>query len=508
VSDLAATKTLGDILPLQASRAERSPKPALFFGDQAFTYADLDAASGAVAARLGALGISEGDVVGLMLPNAPALVVHVFGVLQVGATVLPLNPALTPRELVLVLEDSRAKAIVTIEDLAPKVESFSAGSPALRQVIAADPPKPVEISGTHRRSRPGGAPDGTAFLLYTAGTTGRPKGVMLTHRNVLANTSQVAERTGITAADRVLHVMPLFHANGLMNNTILPLRAGASIVLRPRFDLGEFWGVVRAFSPTYFTAVPTVFARLMDAWDGTADPSSLRFVRTGAAPMSVALQQQVEERLGVPVIVSYGLTEATCTCTMNPVGPERRLGSVGPALVSQRLEVLDVDGRPVKPAEVGEVAVQGPNVMAGYLNAPDATAEVLGNGWLHTGDLGYLDPDGFLFLTDRKKELIIRGGENISPREVEDVLVAHPAVADVAVIGVPSRELGEEVAAFLVARAGREVDVDELLAFCRERLARFKIPRHIHVVPALPTTSVGKVDKAHLRALVASDWGV
>ncbi|MBI3007759.1 MAG: AMP-binding protein [candidate division NC10 bacterium] len=503
--DLAGTQTLGEILPLQASRADLAGKPALFFDDQAYTYADLQAASAAAADHLRARGISAGDVVGLILPNAPALVAHLFGILRIGATVLPLNPNLTPRELSLMLEDSRARAIVTTGDLALQLGRVRSLTPSLKEVIAVHPGRPLERAAGTPGSRIGGSPDETAFLVYTAGTTGRPKGVMLTHRNVLANTAQVAERTGLAPADRVLHVMPLFHVNGLINNTILPLRVGASIVLRPRFDIGEFWGVVASFRPTYFTAVPTMFARLMDAWDGRADTSSLRFVRSGAAPMAAALQRQVEERLAVPVVLSYGLTEATCTCTMNPADPERRVGSVGLALPREVVAVLDEGGRPRGPGEVGEVVVQGPNVMAGYLNAPEATAQALRGGCLYTGDLGYLDPDGFLFLTDRKKDLIIRGGENISPREVEEALLAHPAVAEAAVVGTPDREWGEEVVAFLVPRGGRVLAVDEVQAFCRERLARYKVPRRIQVVPALPLTSLGKVDKARLRSLLTPD---
>ncbi len=504
MSELAGADTLGEILPLQASRADLADRPALFFGDQAYSYTDLEAASAASASHLEASGISEGDVVGLMLPNSPALVAHLFGVLRTGATVLPLNPALTPRELSVVLEDSRARTVITSEELAARVEGLRTSSPALKEVIAVDPRALRSGPTVSLPSWVRGEPEGTAFLVYTAGTTGRPKGVMLTHRNVLANTAQVAERTGVTRADRILHVMPLFHVNGLLNNTLLPLRAGASVVLAPRFDPARFWGDVAAFRPTYFTAVPTVFARLMDAWDGSIDASSLRFVRTGAAPMATALQRRVEQRLGVPVVVSYGLTEATCTCTMNPAGPARRVGSVGPALPCEVVTVVDVQGSPCAPGEVEEVVVQGPNVMAGYLNTPDATAEVLRDGWLYTGDLGYLDADGFLFLTDRKKDLIIRGGENISPREVEEVLESHPAVAEASVVGAPDRELGEEVAAFLVPRPGPAPDPDEVRGFCRERLARFKVPRQIRVVPSLPVTGVGKVDKVRLRDLATS----
>jgi acyl-CoA synthetase (AMP-forming)/AMP-acid ligase II len=385
------------------------------------------------------------------------------------------------------------------------LESSYADTASLPHVITVDLSLPLDCAAVAPNVSVAGNAEQTAFLIFTSGTTGRPKGVMLSHRNVLANTAQVAERTGLAPADRVLHVMPLFHANGLMNNTILPLRAGASIVLRPRFDVAEFWSVVESFRPTYFTAVPTAFSRLMDAWDGHGETSSLRFVRSGAAPMTPTLQRVVEERLGVPVVVSYGLSEATCTCTMNPAGWGRRVGAAGLALVGEVVSVFDSEDQPLSLGKVGEVVVRGPNVMAGYFNEPEATAQALRSDWLHTGDMGYFDADGFLFLTDRKKDLIIRGGENISPREVEEVLLAFPAVAEAAVVGAVDREWGEEVVAFLVPRTGRDLVVDELQNFCRERLARFKVPRRIQVVSALPLTSVGKVDKARLRALTTPD---
>jgi len=505
VIDLVGQTTLGVILPIQASRMDIAEKPALYFDDQVYTYAELEAASANAASELRALSIRNGDAVGLILPNAPALVAYLFGILRIGATVVPLNPNLTPHELSLLIQESGARAIVTTADLALQLESRQAEGSSLQHVITVDPGQPLDCAAGSPMASVGGNTEQMAFLIFTSGTTGRPKGVMLTHCNVLANTAQVAERTRLAPAARVLNVMPLFHVNGLMNNTILPLRVGASIVLRPRFDRDEFWGVVASFRPTYFTAVPTVFARLMDAWDGRADTSSLRFVRSGAAPMTPTLQRQLEERLGVPVVLSYGLSEATCTCTMNPTGSARRAGAVGLALADEVVAVLNAEDQPLPPGEVGEIVVQGPNVMAGYLNAPEATVLALRRGWLHTGDMGYLDPDGFLFLTDRKKDLIIRGGENISPREVEEVLLAHPAVAEAVVVGAADREWGEEVVAFLIPKTGQDLVVDELQNFCRERLARFKVPRRVQLVSALPLTSVGKVDKARLRALAASE---
>ena len=503
--DLAGRMKLGEILSMQATRAHVAQTRALYFADEVYTYAELEAACAGAARELHLLALHTGDAVALALPNVPAFFAYLFGILKIGATVVPLNPGLTLPELSWLIHESGARAVVTTAELARQLEGDRSSTPSLRHVVTVDPGKPLDCSLTTIDIETAGDADDTALLIFTSGTTGRPKGVVLTHHNVLANTAQVAERTALSSRDRVLTVMPLFHANGLMNNTILPLRAGASIVLRPRFDLEEFWRVVERFQPTYFTAVPTVFARLMDAWDGRADTSSLRFVRSGAAPMAPSLQRLVEERLGVPVVLSYGLSEATCTCTMNPPDASRRAGSVGRALSDEVVAILDAADREVPPSEVGEVCVRGPNVMSGYFEAPDATAQVLRNGWLHTGDMGYVDADGFLFLTDRLKDIIIRGGENISPREVEEVLLEFPAVAQAAVVGAPDREWGEQVIAFVVPRAGCELVVDELHAFCRERLARFKLPRRVHVVTSLAVTSVGKVDKVRLRSLVAAD---
>ncbi|HEU5293750.1 MAG TPA: AMP-binding protein, partial [Burkholderiaceae bacterium] len=499
---LAGHTGLGDVLSIQASRPEVANASALYFRDDVYTYAELNAACERAAANLRARAIGNGDSVALALPNAPALVAHLFGILKIGATVVPLNPSLTIGEVSWLINASGARALVTTVPLAQQLDAVR-NTPALRHLVVIDPAQRLDC--TLSTAKPSAGGDGTAFLIFTSGTTGRPKGVMVTHRNVLANTAQVAERTAVTPHDRVLNVMPLFHANGLMNNTILPLRAGASIVLRPRFEPDEFWGVVKRFRPTYFTAVPTMFTRLMDGWKTRADTTSLRFVRSGAAPMVPALQRLVEERLGVPVVLSYGLSEATCTCTMNPPDRSRRIASVGPALADEAVVAVDADGRPMARGQVGEIAVCGPNVMAGYFNAPDETSAVLRDGWLHTGDMGFVDPDGFVFLTDRKKDLIIRGGENISPREVEEALLSFPAVAEAAVVGTPDREWGEEVVAFVVPRTDREIDVDALQAFCHERLARFKVPRRLRVVASLPLTSVGKMDKARLRALACQD---
>jgi long-chain acyl-CoA synthetase len=324
----------------------------------------------------------------------------------------------------------------------------------------------------------------------------------------LANARQVRDRTGVGTGDRLLVVMPIFHVNGLCNQVVVPFLAGASVALRPRFLLEDFWPSVRDYRPTYFTAVPTMLSRLLNGPSPPPgiNPSSMRFARTGAAPLSVEVQRQFETRFGLPVITSYGQSEATCTVTMNPPTREgRRLGSVGTALDGLEVRVLGPDGISMQTGQTGEIAVRGPTLMLGYLGLPEATAEAIPDGWLRTGDIGYLDPDGYLFLTDRKKDLIIRGGENISAREVEEVLYKHPLVVDAAVVGAPDADYGEVVAAFVVLRDNNISPssasiVEEILACCRERLTRFKVPEHLEIVEELPKNAVGKVTKQALRA--------
>jgi acyl-CoA synthetase (AMP-forming)/AMP-acid ligase II len=301
--------------------------------------------------------------------------------------------------------------------------------------------------------------------------------------------------------------MPVFHVNGFSNQVVLPFLAGASIALRSRFVPDAFWAEVARYRPTYFTAVPTILSRLLDAPtpSAAADRSSLRFVRSGAAPLSADLQRRFESRFGLPIIASYGMTEATCTVTMNPPTlEERRLGSVGKALAGIELRILAPDGADQPAGKAGEVAIRGATLMLGYRGLPDETAEAIPDGWLRTGDLGYLDQDGYLFLTDRKKEIIVRGGENISPREIEDVLCAHPLVAEAAVLGAPDPYYGEQVMAFVVLRnrtASWTGVTTELMGHCRERLARFKVPARIDQLEALPKNATGKVIKQALGAM-------
>jgi acyl-CoA synthetase (AMP-forming)/AMP-acid ligase II len=499
------TATLGEILARQAARPALRDRPFIFADGDAVTYGELDRLATRVAGRIAGAGVAPGDVVCALLPNSPGFMVDMFGAYRAGARFCPLNPRLTPAEIRFQLADSGARAVLTDAEHAPLFARLAAELPSLAHVLVLAGLE--DLAGLPDPSGMGPSvvddPDAVALVMYTSGTTGSPKGVMLSHRNVVLNASQVMERTEVTERDRVLHIMPLFHTNGIVNTTVGPLLAGASIALRPRFDLSDFWPAVARFRPTYFTGVPTVYSRLLAAPDPGLDRSSLRFVRCGSAPMPVDLQERVEAWLGVPVVISYGLAEGTCTSTMNPVSGRRKAGSVGVPLAGQEVEIHDEEGRELPAGTVGEVCIRGGTVMQGYLNRPEETAAALRDGWLRSGDLGYVDADGYLFLTDRKKDIIIRGGENISAREVEDVLYRHPAVLEAAVVGAADPEFGEQPVACVVLRQGATTAPDELIGFCRERLARFKAPRRVLLLDDLPKNAVGKIAKAALRAQVA-----
>ena len=497
-------KTLADVL---MGRRDLSNRPALLFGDQAYTYAELESRSNQVANALIARNIQSGDFVCQAVGNRPELIVNLFGILKSGAGYAPLNPSLTERELSEQLSGCRPAALVAEDEVGEKLRRAPASAPWLRVWGVEEWAAECRTMPDKRPSREID-PRGPVLLFYTSGTSGRSKGVQIAHEQILINARQVLERTGADVDDRLLVVMPAFHANGFCNQIVLPLLAGASIALRPRFVLDEFWSDVARYRPTYFTAVPTIMTRLLEGPElpPAAQRSSLRFVRTGAAPLTLELQRRFESRFDLPVISSYGLTEATCTVTMNPATRKgRRLGSVGKVLDGLELMIAGEDNSARPPREVGEVAVRGPTVMLGYRGLPEATAAAIQDGWLRTGDLGYLDEDGYLFLTDRKKDIIIRGGENISSREIEEVLAAHPLVAEAAVVGAPDAQYGEQVVAFVVLRdrAGSLSSVEpQLLTHCRVQLARVKVPARIEAINELPKNAVGKVLKQRLAELL------
>ncbi|WP_371820950.1 class I adenylate-forming enzyme family protein [Tsukamurella sp. PLM1] len=342
------------------------------------------------------------------------------------------------------------------------------------------------------------------MLIYTSGTTGRPKGVRLDHANLTAQCISVIAALGLGPADHSLLILPLFHANGIVVGTLSPLLAGGRTTVAGRFRAETFFAQVERVRPTYFSAVPTIYQMLADLpADVRPDTASIRYGVCGAAPASVELLAKVEQRFGFPLVEGYGLSECTCVATVNPFDGPRRAGTVGPAIPGVTVRVVGPDGAELPAGEPGEVLIAGPNVMRGYLNRPEDTRTTLVDGWLRTGDIGRLDADGYLTLVDRAKDLIIRGGENIYPKEIEAVIYQLPQVAEAAVVGRPDPRFGEVPVLFVAPVPGGSIDADEVLAHAASRLAKYKLPAQITILSSLPKNPVGKLDKPTLRGRTA-----
>ena len=335
--------------------------------------------------------------------------------------------------------------------------------------------------------------------MYTSGTTGKPKGAMLTHDNLLANAAMGAELLPLVEGERVGMILPLFHVNAQIVTCVVPMMIGCEVAMWERFSASTFWQTVAELEPVAVSAVPTILAAVLHTANAPTGPTSLRYIICGAAPLSRELLEAFESRFDIRILEGYGLTESTCVSSLNPYYGVRKPGSIGLPMRGQQMKIAAPDGSPVEDGELGEIVVKGPNVMAGYLHNPDATAKTIQEGWLHTGDVGYMDPDGYFFIVDRAKDMIIRGGENIYPREIEEVLYTHPGVLECAVIGVPHEVRGEEVLAVLAPKPGAELDEEELKAWAGERLAAFKVPRRFEIRAELPKTTTGKISKPPLR---------
>ncbi|MBB3038240.1 class I adenylate-forming enzyme family protein [Hoyosella altamirensis] len=473
-------------------RAEQSPTGSAVSDD----HTDLDNAAfldtvNRHAATLDSHGVSAGDVVAVMLPNTTALVTTLFAAWRLGAAVTPINPALAPAEVAYQVTDAAAKVLVTDDEII---------SPAT-VVTTTD----LANGAAHGGSRPVTySENALALVIYTSGTTGRPKGVMLDHKNLNAMCSMVIEALELTVADRSLLILPLFHVNGIVVSTLSPLLSGGSTVVAGTFSPKTFFNLVERVRPTYFSAVPTIYTILSNLPDEVQpDTSSIRFGICGAAPASVELIEKFQGRYGVPIIEGYGLSEGTCASTINPLHGVRKPGTVGKPFPGQQVRIVDADGTPVEDGKVGEVFITGPNIMRGYLNRPEETAKTIVDGWLRTGDIGRLDEDGYLVLVDRAKDMIIRGGENIYPKEIEAVTYQMPGIAEVAVVGRPTDVYGEEPVLFASLTPQSDLTVDDILAHLRTNLAKYKVPVEVTILDGLPKNPVGKLDKPTLRRSLA-----
>jgi long-chain acyl-CoA synthetase len=496
------------VILTETARSSPDRPVAVFTGGQ-LTYRQLDQASDRVAASLAATGIEPGDPIALQLPNVPQFLISYFGILKAGGIVVPLNVLLKAPEVAFHLGDSGARVLITWEGiLAQAVKGAEAAR--LDQVYAVGHPDgsggavpferllAVEAQRYEMASR---QPTDTAVIVYTSGTTGRPKGAELTHVQLYMNADIPGRLFDVKAEDIVITVLPLFHVFGLSSILDVCVRFGCTMSLVPRFTPAAVLDAIQRDRVTIFEGVPTMFADLLSYPDLDGyDLSSLRIAISGGASIPAPVLDAFEERFGLVILEGYGLTETASTTTFNISADERRAYSVGKPIWGTQTQIWDDADRPLPPGpdNVGEIVTRGMHVMKGYWHHPEATASAFTGDWLHTGDLGYFDEDGFLFVVSRKKELIIRGGYNVYPSEIENVLLAHPAVAEAAVVGIPDERLGEEVMAVVIVRPALHLPEADLVSYCRERLAAYKCPRVFQFRSELPKNTLGKVMKNEL----------
>jgi len=473
---------------------------------QPLTFRDLDDLATDTVGRLNALGIGRNDRVAIVLPNGPEMAVA-FVAVGAGATTAPLNPGYRAEEFAFYLTDLNARALLLDQDGNAAAEQVAAdlGVPILRlETDESAPAGQFRITGEPigETGVPGPAgPDDIALVLHTSGTTSRPKIVPLTQRNVAASARNIRETLQLTPADRCLNIMPMFHIHGLIAAVLTSLSAGASVICTPGFNALRFFAWLDAEKPSWYTAVPTMHQAILARAARNAESAArakLRFIRSSSASLPPQVMAELEALFRCPVIESYGMTEASHQMASNPLPPRpRKPGSVGPA-AGPEMAIMAPDGTLLGPDEVGEIVIRGDNVAAGYENNPEANRSAFAHGWFHTGDQGTMDAEGYFRITGRLKEIINRGGEKISPREVDEVLMDHPAVAQVVTFAVPHDKLGEEVAAAIVLRDGETATERDIRDFAAGRLADFKVPRKLIFLDEIPKGATGKLQRIGL----------
>ena len=487
---------------LERAAASQPDRPALRMDELVLTYRQLHDAAARVTALLSSAGVEPGDRVGLMLPNVPAFPIAFYGALGAGAIVVPMNPLLKSREVAYYLGDSGARLLFAWHAMAGEAAKGAADAGA--QMVAVDDPV---LAGALADVTPSAewadaAADDDAVILYTSGTTGTPKGAQLTHGGLGRNARLTAETLlHNTPQDVMMGCLPLFHVFGLTCGLNATVAAAGTLTLLPRFDAAKALEIIRRDSVTIFEGVPTMYAALLHHPE--ADPAqtaTLRVCVSGGASLPVEILRGFEEKFGCVILEGYGLSETSPVASFNHPDKVRKPGSIGTPIEGVEMRLIDNDWHTVPDGEIGEIAIRGHNVMKGYWNKPEATAESISpDGWFRTGDMARVDSDGYYFIVDRKKDLIIRGGYNVYPREIEEVLHEHPAVAEVAVIGIPHPSLGEEVGAAVALKPDASATPGELREFARDRVAAYKYPRRVWLVDALPKGPTGKILRREVR---------
>ena len=498
---------------LVKNQAERyKDRVFLYWEDMTISYSQLYELSNKVANLLHDLGVRKGDKVSVYLPNMPEYVYLYLGIPKIGAVTGPVNALFKTREVKFVVGHSEAKVLVTIPKLMNIVNEIKDDLPNLKHVIVIgesventlnfwdliekatsnDPPE-VKIDEK----------EDPAAILYTSGTTGFPKGVLQTHFNIRRNAEMIQDFVKATEDFRFMLILPLFHVNAQIVTVMAPFIIGASCILTPGFSAQTHWETVAKYGASTFSAVPTILSILLRMPHENLDLSSLKFVICGAAPLPVEVFREFENTFKCKIVEGYGLTEGTCASSVNPLPTEtedrRKVGSIGLPLPGNEMKIVDEKGRDVPPNNKGEIIIKGDNIMMEYFKNPEANAESLKDGWLYTGDVGLMDEDGFFYITDRKKDMIIRGGENIYPREIEEVLYSHPAVSLATVIGVRDKIYGELPKAFVVLKENKSLTEEEIIEYCKKNLANFKVPKYVEFREDLLKTPTGKIMKQPLR---------
>ncbi|MFX0062346.1 MAG: class I adenylate-forming enzyme family protein [Candidatus Hermodarchaeota archaeon] len=504
--------TLGELVEKQAQNYP--DKVFMYWQDETVTYSQFNELTNKVANMLYSLGVRKGDTVSILLPNMPEFVYFYLGIPKLGAICGPVNALFKAREIHFVVSHSEAKVLVTIPPFMGIVNEIRKDLPLLKHVIvigeptegtlnyqelmekaAVTAPPPVSIDEK----------EDPAAILYTSGTTGFPKGVLQTHFNIKRNAEMIINHMKIKPGEehRFMLILPLFHVNAQIVTVMAPLTLGESTILTPGFSAKTHWETVAKYRATTFSAVPTILSILLRVPHENLDLSSIKWVICGAAPLPVEVMKAFESTFNCSVVEGYGLTEGTCASSCNPLPTEtedrRKAGSIGIPLPETEMIVVDDHGKEVPPNITGEILCKGDNIMKGYFKNQEANEETLKEGWLYTGDLGYVDDDGFFYIVGRKKDMIIRGGENIYPREVEEVLYSYPDVVEAAVIGVYDEIYGEVPKAFVVIKEGQTTTEDQILKHCKENLADFKVPKYIEFRDNLPKNPTGKIMKVPLR---------
>ncbi|MFZ3589782.1 fatty acid--CoA ligase family protein [Bacillus sp. DJP31] len=494
-------------------------KPAYHFLDTPTSYREFNAAVSKFAHSLTEMGVQKGDHIALLLGNSPHFVIGLYGAIRAGVTVIPINPTYTPDEIGYILNDADVKTVVTLDLLLPLFEKMNALLPKVEQIIYCETPKEEEAditklsiyskmksfttlvsSGSHLFEGPELNQEDVGIILYTSGTTGKPKGAMLTHKNIYSNAKDTADYLKINDTDRVIATLPMFHVFCLTVALNAPVMNGGTVIIVPRFSPGEIFEIVKKHEATVFAGVPTMYNFLLqNPTAAVEDLKSLRLCISGGASMPVALLKSFEQKFQVAVSEGYGLSEAAPVTCFNPLDRPRKPGSIGTSIINVENKVVNELGEEVPVGEVGELIVRGPNVMKGYYKMPEETVHTIRDGWLYTGDLARMDDEGYFYIVDRKKDMIIVGGFNVYPREVEEVLYSHPSLLEVAVVGVPDLNFGEAVKSFVVVKQGSIVTEEELISYCAESLAKYKIPSSIEFLEELPKNTTGKILRRALK---------